>query len=163
MSRFSYPVGRFSGVHVWPVLGVPRGCINVERLNDLAICEMCESAEIRYAHHMQHPNYESELIVGCHCAEDMEQDYAAPRARETRLRSAIASWQKWLSRKAPNFPGGNFFLKTRDGFHIVVWQNRDGTWSARCQTACSNGRSHPNAAISPTSPSKRHRLPPSKN
>jgi hypothetical protein len=25
MSRFSYPVGRFSGVHVWPVLGVPRG------------------------------------------------------------------------------------------------------------------------------------------
>ena len=25
MSRFSYLVGRFSGVHVWPVLGVPRG------------------------------------------------------------------------------------------------------------------------------------------
>jgi hypothetical protein len=25
MSRFTYPVGRFSGVHVWPVLGVPRG------------------------------------------------------------------------------------------------------------------------------------------
>jgi hypothetical protein len=25
MSWISYPVGRFSGVHVWPVLGVPRG------------------------------------------------------------------------------------------------------------------------------------------
>jgi hypothetical protein len=25
MSRFSYLVGRFSGVHPWPVLGVPRG------------------------------------------------------------------------------------------------------------------------------------------
>jgi tetratricopeptide (TPR) repeat protein len=25
MSRFSYLVGRFSGVHAWPVLGVPRG------------------------------------------------------------------------------------------------------------------------------------------
>ena len=25
MSRFSYLVGRFSGVHLWPVLGVPRG------------------------------------------------------------------------------------------------------------------------------------------
>jgi hypothetical protein len=25
MSRFSYLVGRFSGVHRWPVLGVPRG------------------------------------------------------------------------------------------------------------------------------------------
>ncbi len=25
MSRFCYLIGRFSGVHVWPVLGVPRG------------------------------------------------------------------------------------------------------------------------------------------
>jgi hypothetical protein len=25
MSWISYPVGRFSGVHGWPVLGVPRG------------------------------------------------------------------------------------------------------------------------------------------
>jgi len=25
MSQFSYLVGRFSGVHLWPVLGVPRG------------------------------------------------------------------------------------------------------------------------------------------
>ena len=25
MSRFSYLIGRFSGVHLWPVLGVPRG------------------------------------------------------------------------------------------------------------------------------------------
>jgi len=33
MSRFSYPVGRFSGVHLWPVLGVPRGydCHGVDK------------------------------------------------------------------------------------------------------------------------------------
>jgi DNA primase len=30
MSRFSYLIGRFSGVHVWPVLGVPRGPIHDE-------------------------------------------------------------------------------------------------------------------------------------
>ena len=29
MSRFSYRVGRFSGVHVWPVLGVPRGTLDL--------------------------------------------------------------------------------------------------------------------------------------
>src|SRR5271157_847921 len=33
MSRFSYLVGRFSGVHLWPVLGVPRGFVLVEALD----------------------------------------------------------------------------------------------------------------------------------
>jgi len=32
MSRFSYLVGRFSGVHAWPVLGVPRGLKLVVRV-----------------------------------------------------------------------------------------------------------------------------------
>ena len=26
---------------------------------------------------------------------------------------------------------GNSFLKTRDGFHVVVWQNQDSTWGGR--------------------------------
>jgi hypothetical protein len=32
MSRFSYLVGRFSGGHIWPVLGVPRGSDDADRL-----------------------------------------------------------------------------------------------------------------------------------
>ena len=36
MSRFSYLIGRFSVVHVWPVLGVPRGLLKLS-LDGLAI------------------------------------------------------------------------------------------------------------------------------
>jgi hypothetical protein len=50
---------------------------------------MCESAEIRYADHMHHPSYPVELVVGCHCAEHMEEDYTAPRAREAKLRMLL--------------------------------------------------------------------------
>jgi hypothetical protein len=92
---------------------------------------MCESAQIRCAHHMRHPDYPLELIVGCLCAGHMEEDYAAPSAREAELRKTIAARSKWLSRKWRVSQRGNSFLKTRDGFHVVVWQNRDGTWGGK--------------------------------
>jgi hypothetical protein len=118
----------------WSKPGVPhRGwqCVDIERLDELAICEMCESAQIRYAHHMRHSDYPLELIVGCLCAGHMEENYAAPRGREAELRKTIAARSKWLSRKWRTSQPGNSFLKTRDGFHIVLWQNRDGTWSGK--------------------------------
>src|SRR5258708_970190 len=40
MSRFSYLIGRFSGVHVWPVLGVPRG----RNLPSPVTCLSCDPA-----------------------------------------------------------------------------------------------------------------------
>ena len=92
---------------------------------------MCESAQIRCAHHMRHPDYPLELIVGCLCAGHMEEDYAAPSAREAELRKTIAAKSKWLSRKWRTSQRGNSFLKTRDGFHIVVWQNHDASWSGK--------------------------------
>jgi len=74
----------------WSQPGVPhRGwvCVDVEDLGSpSAICEMCETAEIRYVHHMQHDDYLAGLGVGCICAENMEQDYVGPRLREKRLR-----------------------------------------------------------------------------
>jgi hypothetical protein len=105
--------------------------VGVEELDELDICQMCGSAEIRYAHHMSHPNYPTELIVGCHCAEHMEEDYVAPRAREARLRNATAAKQRWLSRNWRTSVKGNSFLKTRDGFHVVVWQTHDGSWGGK--------------------------------
>ena len=42
MSRFSYLVGRFSGVHVWPVLSVPRG-LTTEAQRQLAFALMAFS------------------------------------------------------------------------------------------------------------------------
>ena len=115
----------------WSDEGVPHKgwrCIDVERLDERAICQMCESAEIRYAHHMEHPSYTMELVVGCQCAENMEEDYTAPRVREARLRTAAASRRTWLSRHWRISNRGNSFLKTRDGFHVVVWQNHDASW-----------------------------------
>jgi hypothetical protein len=92
---------------------------------------MCESAEIRYADHMHHPSYPVELVVGCHCAEHMEEDYTAPRAREAKLRNAAGTRRTWLSRTWKTSRKGNSFLTTRDGFHVVVWQTDEGSWAGK--------------------------------
>jgi hypothetical protein len=118
----------------WSDPGVPHKgwqCVGTEELDDLAICEMCETAEIRFAHHMQHPDYPAELTVGCHCAEHMEGDYVGPSAREAQLRNTAGARERWLTRRWRTSSHGNEFLKTRDGFHVVVWENRDGTWGGK--------------------------------
>ena len=67
----------------WSQVGVPHErwtCVSVEDLvAPDAICEMCETKEIRYVHHMEHPDYWESLSVGCICAANMENDYEAPR------------------------------------------------------------------------------------
>jgi hypothetical protein len=110
----------------WSDPGVPhRGwdCVTVEELDELATCEMCESVKIRYSHRMRHPDYDTELIVGCVCAEHMEGDDLGPRARESRLRKTSASRRKWLSRKWRVSPPGSSHLRTRDGFRVLVWHH----------------------------------------
>jgi hypothetical protein len=118
----------------WSEPGVPhRGwtCIGVEDLeDDLMTCEMCEFATIRYAHSMMHPEYANELLVGCICAENMEQGYAA-REAEKRLRNLASVRQRWLLRKWQESARGNPYLKTRDHFHIVVWRNLNGSWGGK--------------------------------
>ena len=78
----------------WSQPGVPqRGwtCVDVDDLGEPSqLCEMCESVDIRFLHHMQHPDYSDILAVGCVCAEHMEQDYVRPKEREKRLRSAAS-------------------------------------------------------------------------
>jgi hypothetical protein len=90
---------------LWKEPGVPHkgwSCVGTTDLReddpeaDLATCEMCEVQEIRYVHHMTHPDFEHELDVGCHCAEKMEEDYKAARSREAPLRAAAARRQKWM-------------------------------------------------------------------
>jgi hypothetical protein len=51
------------------------------------ICEMCEFAEIRYVHIMQHPDYPETLRVGCVCAENMGDEYARDREKDFRKES----------------------------------------------------------------------------
>jgi hypothetical protein len=107
----------------WSEADVPhRGwsCSDVEDLGEpSAICEMCESVEIRYVHHMDHSDYTATLGVGCICAEHMEQDYVRPRQREKRLRNearrrASLPRRKWSASRA-----GNSYLNTH-GFNLTI-------------------------------------------
>ena len=117
----------------WSEAGVPKKgwtCVAVEDLEEPSqLCEMCESAEIRYAHIMEHPDYPGSLQVGCVCAEQMEEDYKRPRERETRLRNSARRRAAWPSRKWRISRQGNPYINT-DGFNLTVYREGAG-WSVR--------------------------------
>jgi hypothetical protein len=85
---------------------------------------MCESIEIRYVHFMEHPEYGSTLGVGCVCAEHMEQDYVAPRAREKQLKSRTRRRKTWAEREWQVSARGNSYLNT-EGFNLTVFEKTD--------------------------------------
>lgn len=96
--------GPSGGFGKWSEAGVPhRGwsCVDIEDLGAPDhICEMCERQEVRYVHHMQHPDYPNVLRCGCICAGHMEEDLARAHRRETTLRSAARRRRTWPDRKA---------------------------------------------------------------
>lgn len=125
----------------WSQAGVPhRGwsCIGVEDLEEpSALCEMCETQEIRYVHAMTYPDYADVLQVGCICAEKMEDDYVRPREREKALRSAAGRKKRWLSRRWRTSGHGNPYINT-DGFNIAIYRNGDGSWGGRIKDRATN-------------------------
>ncbi|ASD26541.1 MULTISPECIES: hypothetical protein [Brevundimonas] len=126
------------GTGKWAQAGVPHkgwSCVDIEDLGEPAVtCEMCETQEIRFVHHMTHPNYPGELGVGCVCAGRMEENYDAARQRETTARNQAGRKRKWLSRTWRVSFSGNEFLNT-DGYNIVVFQQSSGpqrgSWTFR--------------------------------
>lgn len=115
-------------------------CVNIEDLGAPdAICEMCETQEIRYIHYMEHPAYAEVLGVGCICAGHMAEDYEGARRRELDLKNAGGRRRRWLTRKWKISAKGNPYLNT-DGFNIVVFPKLDGSWGGRIEdrgTGCS--------------------------
>ena len=109
----------------WAQSGVPhRGwqCVGVDDLGEpSALCEMCESVEIRYVHQMSHPDYAATLFVGCVCAEHMEQDYVSPRLREKALRTLARRRSTWKRRKWRSAYDGQLYLNT-EGYSIAVFR-----------------------------------------
>ena len=125
------------GTGKWRAPGVPHAgweCTGVEDLEDgRETCEMCETREIRFVHTMAHPDYPDELRCGCICAGYMEQDLVGARKREksARLRGARRShWlgRRWLYEYGFSAASQARYVNTSDGFHAVVWLQRDGTW-----------------------------------
>jgi hypothetical protein len=83
---------------------------------------MCETQEIRFVHHIMHPDYLDMLGVGCVCAEHMEQDQQGPRRRERELRNAAQRRRNCLKRKLRTSAAGNNYLNT-DCFNITIYLN----------------------------------------
>jgi hypothetical protein len=119
----------------WTEEGVPhRGwsCVDCyDNDGEMQTCQMCEVAEIRYVHVMQHPDYDGELEVGCVCAEHMEEDYANPRERERRVRNEGKRRARFLmSSQWLTSANGNSYIVVRGGWHVVVFQV-GAVWSGR--------------------------------
>ena len=120
----------------WSLSGVPHKgwrCVDIEDLGEPdAVCEMCETQEIRYVHYMEHTDYPDILGVGCICAEHMEEDYDAPRRRERGLRNGAQRRSRWLNRRWRISAKGNSFLNT-NGFNIVIFQKSNRSWAGRIE------------------------------
>lgn len=107
----------------WSVAGLPHkgwSCVDVSDLGEPSkICEMCESAEVRFVHIMEHKDFPGALEVGCVCAEHMENDYVRPRRREKRLRAAARRRKAWASKTWKVSFKGNQYINL-EGFNIVI-------------------------------------------
>jgi hypothetical protein len=95
--------------------------------DDLRLCEMCESQEIRHIVYMQHPDYPDILGVGGDCAEMMGPDGGEALRRRREKRNRAARRRRWLKRKWKASPEGNPCLKA-GGYRVTVWPKGLG-WS----------------------------------
>ncbi|WP_246736005.1 hypothetical protein [Enterovirga aerilata] len=86
---------------------------------------MCESAEVRFVHYMQHPEYPDVLGVGCVCAERMEEDYTRPRERERRLKNVARRRAAWRGREWHRSAKGNPYVNV-NGFNLTLYEAARG-------------------------------------
>ncbi len=84
-----------------------------------AVCEMCESASIRYVHYTEHDDWPETLAVGCVCVEYMTEDYVGPRYYEKRLRRNAGRRASFPNRRWKISKKGNLHLDL-DGYHVVL-------------------------------------------
>lgn len=126
---------RQRGKGKWGRKGVPRRGWILQDVNDLGpdegdwqTCEMCESANIRYVHTVEHRDYFEHIEVGCVCSEHLTGDYEGPREREKVLRSSARRRANFLDRQWRHSTKGNPHIKL-DGYHVTAFKKGDH-WSA---------------------------------
>lgn len=87
------------------------------------ICEMCQCSEIRYAHHMTHPDRDEEIVAGRTCAGNMEENYIDAERRENNLKRA--GRQDWF-RFMPGFADETWTwalpIDTVQVANAIAWQ-----------------------------------------
>jgi len=128
----------------WSEAGVPHKgwqCVDIEDLGEPQItCQMCESQTIRYVHHMEHPNYEDVLEVGCVCAGHMEGDLVSARTRETSMKNRASKRKRWLTRRWKVSQKGNPWIRA-DGYRVTVYP-RGGGWATTVSTENNSSVQH---------------------
>jgi hypothetical protein len=108
--------------------------------DNMQMCQMCETSEIRYAHTMTHPDYEGPLVVGVVCAGHMEQDIQQARNRERNVRNRSSRRDRWPHSKWRVSKAGHEY-RDLGGYRCLVqqwpqgWQLKilplpDGEWVA---------------------------------
>lgn len=122
----------------WGQPGVPhRGWVCVgeydtfEEIGDgeLRTCEMCESSQIRFAHVMENDRYPDQLVCGCVCAGNMEQNLASAELRDETMRQKAGRRDRFPKRKGWKISAkGTPYIKV-DGFHLMVVQKKDGQYA----------------------------------
>lgn len=146
----------------WSEVSVPHkgwSCTGIDDLGEPSqTCEMCESVEIRYVHYMEHPDYPSQLAVGCVCAEHMEDDYVAPKRREKSLRSLASRRKSWSSRKWKKSAKGNAYIRT-EGFIVTLAKDAQEKWYIAVSKAGVNQPKYGRLKYSNIDDAKREALP----
>jgi hypothetical protein len=94
---------------------------------------MCESQEIRYVHHMHHPDYSDTLEVGCICAGHMEENVKGAKNREDAIKRAGARRKRWLNLKGWHLSRNGNSTISKDGYQVTIFKQRDH-WSGAITT-----------------------------
>jgi hypothetical protein len=108
----------------WNKKGIPHKgwrYLSIEDLGEpIETCQMCGHEEIRYVHHLEHPDY-GRLAVGCICAGKMTDDYIGPKKREESLKNKASRKSRWLKRKWKKSAKGNHYIKT-EGILVTIFR-----------------------------------------
>lgn len=116
-----------SETNLWKRSDVPHSgwvCTGISDLGEpAATCGMCGHQEIRYVHHMHHPEYGS-LGVGCICAGQMEGDPEGARRREREFKNRAARRATFEKKKWSRSRNGNLYTKIA-GRHVVLFHDKE--------------------------------------
>jgi len=117
----------------WSKRGVPHKDWAFIEMEDLgkpgAVCEMCETANVRYVHRMRHDNYPDELRCGRVCAGRMEENRLRAEKREKSFRNDARRRLAWPDRKAwKTSRNGNHQIAV-DGHRATVFR-KNGGWKS---------------------------------
>ncbi|MBV6489836.1 MAG: hypothetical protein CNCCGFBP_00210 [Fimbriimonadaceae bacterium] len=107
----------------WSEPGFPHKGWEYEFIEDLEVldgqCDVC-GTELRYVHHLFHPQTRLTVGVGCICAEKLTEDYVNPKVREKLAKGRAARNARWLKKEwQPSAKG--FTLKAL-GYRMTVFR-----------------------------------------